>query len=71
MTAPMYMEKKLWAKQLRGRSFSRQSAFCSRKQGKNVPGKWTGKKFLPTFFSRHIPHKGCTGFDSTLAEAVW
>jgi len=32
---------------LRGSSFSRQSAFRSRKQGQNVPGKLTGKHALP------------------------
>jgi hypothetical protein len=39
-------EKNMWAKPLCSRSFSRQSAFESSKQGENVPGKLPGKLVL-------------------------
>ena len=39
-------EKNTWAKPLCSGSFSRQSAFESRKQGKNVPEKLPGKLVL-------------------------
>lgn len=61
MNGPCIWEKNMWAKPLYSDSFSRQSAFESRKQGENVPGKLPGKRFLTRKLSGGHSTTRCTG----------